>query len=1016
LVQRGVTLVDEAFTILGRTQVRIAGRLKNNSSRPGQILAALLAQPGKQLSFNTLIDWAWADDEERPQNTKQTFHTYTNRIRAILRKLDVGAELIGGNGALRLVVDRLLIDYHGFREMIDQARRINDQGETRRARDLVLKAMELWTGPPLADLRSSVADTWRRNAIQNHWIPANSLLVQLHLALDEPERAIARLDDVLEDDPGNIRLGKQRMFALWQLDRRPDADEYYFSMRRGLLADADDAAAEDLRRYHEDLRKTGAKRAKPGTALSEKDQVPAVLGLPHATADFVGRDQLLAQLDGIAVNQHGQLRATVVCLDGISGVGKTSLAAYWARRRHAAHSDEVIFVDLHGFDSGRISGPDSAVDELLYVLGFPVDRIDTAHGRAAKLRELLAGRRMIVVLDNARDSEHVLPLLPLLSSSLVLITTWRRLTKVDAHYGARSLTVEPLPAEHAVELLARRIGDRATSDGAAVAQLAELCGGLPIVLTLVAHHIAPRSGVALGEFVDRFRNPEVLLGLGDEGDGSDSSLRKAFARIYRELPAAERRTFRLLGLHPGPDISLPAAAALTGLPVEECRHTLDALGAVNLVEQRASLDRCRLHDLLRAYASLLAAEDDEDDRRLAMRRLLDFYLFSAYRADRQVFAHRKATPMPPVPPDVVPMRFNDERGAADWCLMERQNLTAAALYASANGYESQTCMYPHAFAGIFKRHGFRRDVADALDRAVVAARKTQNAEAEGATLNDIGLLALEAGEIEVARRHFHLATYLAQSARSAQGEETSLCNMARLEIMAGDINSGIAHYQTVLRMTTESGHVHLRASVMQRLADIFRGRRDYDKAISNYHSALLMDEEIGHRNGQVAAMVGLSVTYLMRDSRDDCLVAEDYGRRAVESIPPVADPDLERRARLACAEALLRVAKPDEAVPQTARAVAVARESRAAEGEAAALDLHARALLASGRRPDAAEAWEQCAAIHRDRSDAQRLALVEDRLAHLAAMPDDVPAAREGAQPHLRRGAKNPAESGAESH
>ncbi|HEX5407547.1 MAG TPA: BTAD domain-containing putative transcriptional regulator [Pseudonocardiaceae bacterium] len=985
--------MDEAFTILGRTRVRIAGRLKNNSSRPGKILAALLAQPGKQLSFNTLIDWAWADEEERPQNTKQTFHTNSARIRAILGKLDVSAELIAENGALQLVVDRLLIDYHRFRKMIDQARSINEQGEPRRARDLVLKAMELWTGPPLADLRASVAERWRRNAMQNHWIPANGLLVQLHLALGEPERAIARLDDILEDDPGNIRLGKQRSQALQQLGRHADADAHYFSMRRRLLADADDAAAEDLRRFHEDLRRAGVKRVEPSSEPSEKDRVPAVLGLPHATADFVGRDQLLAQLDGIAVDEDGQLRATVVCLDGISGVGKTSLVAYWARRRHTAHGDEVIFVDLHGYDSGRVSDLDSAVDELLYVLGFPVDRIDSANGRAAKLRELLAGRRIIVVLDNVHDSTTVLPLLRLLSSALVLITTSRRLTEVDAHYGARSLTVEPLPAEHAIELLTRRIGERATNESDAVARLAELCGGLPMMLILVAHHVAPKLGVPLGEFADHFRNLEVLLRL---GDGSNSSLLKAFSGIYLDLSAVERRTFRQLGLHPGPDISLPAAAALTGLPVEECRHALDALGAANLVEQRVSLDRFRMHDLLRAYASLLAAEDD--DRATAMRRLIDFYLFSAHRASQQVFAHRKGIPMPPVPDDVVPMRFHDERGAADWCLAERQNLTAAALYASQNGYESQAVMYPHAFSGIFKRHGFRRDVEEALGRAVVAARKIHDAEAEGATLNDIGLLALEAGEIEVARKNFYLATYLAQSVNSARGEASSLCNMARLDTMAGDIDSGIEHYQTVLRMATDSGHVHLQASVTRRLADVFRNRREYGKAINNYQSALWMDESIGHRDGQVETMVGLSMTYLLRDSHDDCAVAEDYARQAVELIPPVVDPDLERRARLVYAQVLLRVARPDEAVAQTTRAVVVAREARTAEGEASALDLHARALLASGDTAAAADAWQQCAAIHRDRSDAQRLALVEHRLAQLAAMPAGIPAARDGAQ------------------
>lgn len=1003
----GGMLVDEAFRILGRTQVRVAGRFENRRSRHWLILGALLAQPGRLLSLDTLVDWVWPEDEERPQNIQQTFHTYANRIRSLLRKLDVGAQLIGQHGALRLIVDRKLIDYHRFRDAMDEARKTKENGDPRSARDLAVAAMELWTGPPLAELETARAANWRHNAMLNQWIPANVLLIDLHLALGEADQAIARLDDVQDEYPYHIALAKQRIRALWQLDRRPDATDYYLSLRRGLVADSEDDAAEDLRRFHEDVRRKADRAWTPEPPImdrSEEDSKPAVLGLPHAVPDFIGRERLLARIDEAAVGPDGRLRAAVICLDGMSGVGKTAVATYWSRRRHEEHGDGAIFVDLHGFSSSQTTSPAAAVDELLHLLGFLVNRIDTAEGRATKLRELLSRRRTIVVLDNVRDSRHVLPLLRLLSDSLVLITTRQRLTRLEVSYGARSLTVHPLSTDQAVELIAHRVGDRAAQDRDSVARLAELCEGLPLVLTLVAHHIAPHRDVPLNAFVQRFRDPEVLLALGDEGDGVNSSLRMAFATSYRDLRDPERRIFRLLGLHPGPDISLPAAAALVGLPVEECRRGLDALVAAHLLEQRGALDRSRFHDLLRVYAaSLAAAEEPEAARNAAVRRMLDFYMHSAHRADRKVFAHRNGIPMPDTPDDVLPMTFTDERGAAEWMLLERANIMSAVTYASEHHFFEHSWRFPHVIMGTFKLYGFRHEVSDALDKGIEGAKAAANPEAEGATRNDRGLLALEAGEIDAARRHFHLAAYLAQSTRSSWGVASSICNMARLDIVDGNIESGISHYQNALLMATDSGNMHMRATVTRKLADIFRDRRQYETAITYYHAALGMHESIGHRDGIVETMVGLSRSYLMRGVRDDSSVAREYARRAIEIVDvPVIDVDVEQRARHVYAEVLLSRGEVDDAVAQARRAVDLARRSHAAPQEAAGLDLYARALRASGLPGQAADAWRQCAAIHRDRGDGRRLTLVLDRLAELAASSADLPATRDGFEERTR--------------
>jgi tetratricopeptide (TPR) repeat protein len=979
---------QEAFSILGRTRVRIAGRFETKTSKHWQILAALLAQPGRQLTATTLLNWVWADDEDQPENARRTFDTYRSRIRTLLGKMDVDAELVFRNGTMRLRVDRLLIDYHRFRAQIEQAWRVTDAGDLRRARELVLRATELWHGPPLEDLHSVEAERWRRRAIESLWVPANDLLIDLHLRLGDADRALAKLDELEEDHQPNVRQIKQRLKALRGLGRPEEFNGHYLRFRGRFRAAGDMEAADDLKRLHDEI--SGMPAAET-TGTSVAPVQPAILSLPHVAPGFVGRDPLLTQLDAVATSVDGDVQARVVCLEGQPGIGKTALATRWARRRHETFGDSAILMDLRGFGTDPALDADAAVDELLDLLGFPVARVDTVEGRARKLRELLSERRVVVVLDNVRDSAHVLPLLRLLSNSLVLITTRRHLTKLALQHGASVIAVRPLSDDDAVRLLTERIGLRAEYDMQSVARLASRCGGLPLALTLVVQHIVLRHEAPLRDFVDGFADPSALLALGDDGDDAGSSLAMAFATSYRALAEREQRVFRLLGLFPGPDIELAAAAALTALEAADCRRSLDNLASFHLVEPTGSLGRWRLHDLLRAYAADLNGADGD---RVALRRLLDFYLHTAYNADRQIFAHKASVPMLPLPNDVSPLRFTDARGGAEWTLRERANLSAVFRLAAQQGFLEYSWRFPH-LVGVLRRYGWRSTMSEALELAAEAAKRLGDAQAEGAARNDIGYLALEAGDFAAARRHFHYAAALAERAGEHQAVARSLFNLARIEVIDGSIESGIERCQTVLAMAVECGDLHTHAVVERFLADVYRDRREYDRAATYYHSSLRSCEAIGYREGHVQALIGISGSLLQRGRRDDFSLAEEYARRAIELLPDVADFVLEQGARCALAEVLLASAKIDDAVAQAAIAVRLAGQTRAALPEAVALDLQARALLRSGRLAAAAAAWTRCAVIHRDRGDGPAIALVESRLQDLACAIGDVPAARD---------------------
>lgn len=992
--------MDEVFRILGTIRVRMGGKLVEGSARHWRVLGVLLAHPGERIPFTSLIDWAWPTDQERPLNRAQTFHTYARRIRLLLEDIGTTAQLIGRNGTLRLEIDKSLIDYHSFRMMMDEARAADQDGDRRRARDRATAALDLWAGQPLAELDSVPVTNWRRKAVEDRWIPANVFLIGQHLALDELDEAMIRIEDTRELAPNNVALVKQRITVLRRLQRNEEATECYFDLRRYFRGNSDDDAADALRQFYEEVCATTGPAAE-STVVTDPatERRPALLRVPHAAPDLIGRDDLLAELDASATDSAGRLRAGVLVLDGTPGVGKTALAVCWARRRHELHGDGALLINMHGFGSTPPIEADSAVDELLHSLDYQVDRIVTARGRAAKLRELVSGRPMMVVLDNVRDLGPVLPLLPLLSASLILITSRHHLAPLEISYGIRSITVPRLLPDDAARLITGRIGERAARDRDAVDSLVGLSSGLPIGLNIIASQISPRRGVPLVEFVERFRDRNVLLAAGRDGDGMDGSLQATFRMSYDVLRDPEQRLFRLLGLHFGPDISPEAAAALAGLSLVDCRRLLDNLVDSHLLEQRDALDRYRFHDLLQAFAAhVVETEESNEERRTAERRLLDFYLFSTYHADRQVFAYCEGPPMPPLPDDVVPMTFSDSRTAVDWCLTERRTLSEAVRRAAEDSFPAHGWLLPHAMHGIFKRCGLLQEIRAALTVAVDQARVASEDEAQGASIHDLGLLLLKLGEMDEARRLFYLATFFAKSTQSTEGLTSSLHNMGKLEVAEGNIQAGIELHEEALALAVASGDVIRQAGVMHELGGIFRSRKQFEKSITYYHSAVHLRLSVGHENGHVASLAELAMTYVQRGLSDDYLVAKQYAIQAVDAIPSPADTEVAQRARLVFASVLLRLGKGDEAVSEARAAVVLAVRDRSAIREGQAQRVLGDGLRMAGLRVEAVEAYRRCLAICRDCGDDQEADRIEALLEDLASTPDDLPEARSRSQ------------------
>jgi hypothetical protein len=461
-------------------------------------------------------------------------------------------------------------------------------------------------------------------------------------------------------------------------------------------------------------------------------QLPAQL--PAAVADFMGRAAELAELEAAASTSH---RAAVVisAIGGMAGVGKTALAVQFAHRIASRFPDGQLYVDLRGFDpSGQPLEPGAAVRGFLNALHVPKERIPAdLDAQAGLYRSLLAERRMLILADNARDAAQVRPLLPGTPGCLVLVTSRRRLTGLAATDGAHLIDLDVLTEGEARDLLTARLGaDRVAAEPAAIAEIIAGCGRLPLALAIVAARAAANPAFALRALAAELAEHQ-LDALAADGDPT-TNVRTVFAWSYRALRPGTARLFRLLSLHPGPDISARAAASLAGLPPVRARSLLADLSDAHLTCEPVH-GRHSLHDLLRSYAAELASQlDTEAQRRAATHRMLDHYLHTSKAGAELQGPVRDPITLAPPQPGVTPETMADAGQALAWFTTEHAVLLAAIERAAIDGFDACTWQLAWSIWTYLHCQGHRRDQAAA--QHLVAARKAWQQAL--AILDDLG--------------------------------------------------------------------------------------------------------------------------------------------------------------------------------------------------------------------------------------------------------------------------------------
>lgn len=977
--------MDTNFGILGPTALRIDGSWDENWGPPREraLLAALLVHANKVVPIDALIGWAWRSDTPVPRNPMSTFHTYSARIRRSLRRLPVAAELRAVNGGYRLDVDRDLVDYHRFQHLFTNARagvRTNSPAETVA---ILERALDLWRGVPLHDLANERADAWRVRVVRNEWLPAKQMLVDALLAGGELERALTILDEVRDEFPHDVKLAMQRLSTLHGLARGGEATRYYLTTRRLLLDEGDEQAAELLRGHQDALRETyGEHRVAPPVRA-----VTAPHLLPHDIPRFVGRATHLARLDATANPLHnGDPVPGVVILDGMPGVGKTALAVHWGHHARRLFPDGDLYANLNGFSEGAILDAATVVDDFLIALDHPPDSTMDSRSRQLLLSKLLTGRRTLVVLDNARNSAHVRPLVALLSSCFVIVTSRQRLSTLQTETGARRIPVEPLDAEESGALLNHHI-DADQAEPVHVREIAARCGGLPLVINVVGQHVASRPAAALRDIAGQLDSRAIITDLGDDGDGRTTA-QAFFTWSYQALAEPERRLFRLLALCPGTDFSSATAYACDGRGADTKRG-LRALVGAHLLEQPGATGRYRFHDLLREFATqCLEADEPAETRAAAIRRMLSCYVASAANAARSLYPSHPMAPQLPPEQDVEPLRFTDAGQARAWLDQERMNLVAAVELAAA-GHPEHAWRLADPVARYFDRCGYHDDSRMVREHAVRSARATRNREAEASALISLGMSHLIAGAHQAARSCLGTALTLVEEDGNERGQASALHQLARLEMLQGNPSGAVALYHRCLTITQRIGDLEGQSWTHYRLGEVLRGFERHEQAVVHLHEASWLAQRIGDRSAHASSLAELGRALWDRGDHRAAAAHCETALRIAEAIP---DRAATARAYIALAEINRSDQHTSAAVRYARRAVDLSRYNVA--GEANAQAALGSACHADGDRDGAVRAWQRAAELFQRTGNLPQASAVRSKLSSVTTGDAGVPEAR----------------------
>ena len=953
---------------------------------------------GEIVSSDRLVDAVWGD--RPPPTAANTLQAHMSYLRGVLGSrtaivsrppgyvLDLGAEATDLQLAERLISDG--------RRSADPARRAAE----------LRAALALWRGRPLLDVAGVSWLDGQAERLAKLRQEAVHALLDARLALGEHAALLAELERLAGQHPHDERLHGQLMLALYRAGRQADALAAYQRLRCALGEELGVDPGPALRELHAAILRQDASLelvAPLGKAAAPVDVVPAQL--PGTVDGFVGREDQLAALDallaGVDDETAGGVPAPVIAvIGGTGGVGKTSLAVHWARRVRDRFPDGQLHVNLRGYATSPPVQAGQALAQFLRALGVPAERVPLDVDEAAAMyRSLLAHRRMLVILDNAASAEQVRPLLPGAPHCLVLVTSRNRLGGLIVSEGARLLTLGVLTAGEAHDLLAavlgeqrlggrgldgRRLGERRVEvETPAVEELARLCGGLPLALRIAAANLMMRQHVTVADYVTELRDGNRLAALHIDGD-ERSAVRETFDLSYATLKPDERRMFRLLGLVPGADVDIPAAAALAGTSADLVRRPLSRLVDLHLVAEHAP-GRYTLHDLLRLYArSLAEAEDGPAETAAAIDRLCAFNLRATAAAADLLYAETIRLPAGPTDADEsMTPPFKEHTGALDWLDTERTNLVALIHQAAEQGPRPAAWRLADNLRGYFylRRHagdwvavatdglnaaagqpgpqaaahlslgvahntqGDSEAAIASFTTALALAERAGWDEGQAAALNNLGTAYSQLSRHRPAAERFAQAAALHERHGRWRGQAISLDNLGTVRRELGQLESAAALHAQAIALHRRTGFPLGHATALTNLAAAYHDLGRPEEALRLYAESQVLHRQTGNTDRQAICLYGMAAAHCAAGRHDQALA---LAHEALCLAREIADQITEAHAAMTLATVHDRLGRPRYALDRHRHALRLADQTDSRYIRAKALVGMAGAQLALG--------------------------------------------------------------------
>ncbi|HEY4024293.1 MAG TPA: BTAD domain-containing putative transcriptional regulator [Pseudonocardiaceae bacterium] len=827
---------------------------------PGQrvALGLLALAANTPVHRETIIDAVWG--QHPPVSAVNVVQAHVSRLRQLLdpgrRPHDPGGLLVSFGTSYQLRIAAEHLDVLAFARLTTSARAAAASGELSLACSRYERALGLWRGEPLADvetLREHPAVT----ALASSRTTVLAEYAEVACEAGWYDRVLPSLLALAAREPLDERVHARLLTALAGAGRRAEALRVYERLRRRLDEELGVYPGAELVQAHARLL-TDAASADIGVG---QDGV-SVRGhtvprhLPRAPTNFVGRAGELATLSALADQSAGTTDTAVICaIDGTAGCGKTALAVHWAHRAAGRFPDGQLYLDLRGFSpSGPPVTPEDAVRGFLHALDVPPERVPAGlDAQTALYRSRLVGRRMLIVLDNARSAEHVRPLLPGTPSCMVVVTSRGQLAGLIVTEGAERLCLDVLGTVAARELLSARLGaQRIAREPDPVTELIGLCARLPLALCVVAARAAAYPDATLATAAAELRHPPTRLDTLDAGSVT-ASVRAVFSWSYRELTDPAARMFRLLSAHPGPDISTEAAASLIGGTRAEARQALTELTGAHLLTEH-SPHRYTSHDLLRVYATERAvAQDGAQQRRAAICRLLDHYLHTAHAAEGLLNPQWERTALGPPPAGVTPERLADADSALSWFEAERTVLLAASNHAAACGFDTHAWQLPWACKTFLDRRGYWHETVAVLRPALACAKRLDDRAAQGNILRCLGNACAQAGYHDEAGTHLEAGLGLYRALGDKDGEISIRLNLSQACERRDQYGEALSHAEHALGLATEMGSQLGSAKALNAIGWCHTMLGNHQAAVTYCQQAIELCHEVGHQVHEAAA-------------------------------------------------------------------------------------------------------------------------------------------------------------------